>query len=72
METIIVWLGSGFAFAIGILAGAMLAGFILRDRRKADEVTEHVNDLLKERNAIGERQVRALERIADSAGKCNP
>ena len=61
MIDILIWLGSGFAFALGICVGAwaMRATFP-KDSRNLD----NANDLLRERNEIGRRQVAALERIA--------
>ena len=65
--TILIWLGSGFAFAVGVCLGAFLMARTWRDRVKADKITADVNDLLRERNYIGKLQANALERIAEAA-----
>jgi len=64
MVTILIWLGSGFAFAVGIFFGAWAmrkAGGGL----DAVKVNEKANEALQERNTIGREQVAALERIAE-------
>ena len=77
METILIWLGSGFAFAVGLASGAFLMRVVLRDRskeaanqelfeRRADRQTElmQVNaDLLKERNDIGREMAATVNKI---------
>lgn len=60
METILIWLGSGFAFAIGVCVGAWCSR-----RINGNEAERKVNDLLKERNEIGWEQVKSLDRIAE-------
>lgn len=68
METILTmlsWLGSGFAFAVGLLSGVMLCGFVMRGRGQSPNMTEAATlALLRERNDIGKRQADALETIA--------
>jgi uncharacterized membrane-anchored protein YhcB (DUF1043 family) len=64
--TILIWLGSGFAFAVGVIFGIIITGLIWKDRKKADDIAAEVNALLKERNEIGSRQADALERVADA------
>ena len=62
--TILIWLGSGFAFAVGVCLGAFLMRLVWRDRGKAERNLDDANDLLRKRNEIGERQAEALEVIA--------
>ena len=63
MTTILIWLGSGFAFAVGVVFGAWL---MRRANGSADaaEVNRKANEALQERNAIGREQVEALKQIA--------
>lgn len=65
MATILIWLGSGFAFAVGVVFGAWL---MRRANGSADavEVNRKANEALQERNQIGREQVAALERIASA------
>ncbi len=63
--TMLIWLGSGFALAVGFFAGMIVMAISCRDKSKADKLTEQVNSLLKERNEIGTRQAVAMERVAD-------
>ncbi len=69
LSTILIWLGSGFAFAIGVFFGAWLMKSTKADNQhamdKADMHAAEVNALLAERNSIGIRQAEAMERIAD-------
>lgn len=61
METVLIWLGSGFAFSFGVYFGAWSC------RRRDSELAKqqsNANDLLLERNVIGLRQAEALEQIA--------
>lgn len=62
--TILVWLGSGFAFAVGVIVGMCIMGRAMSNEKKNNAITDEVNALLRERNAIGERQAAALEQIA--------
>jgi uncharacterized membrane-anchored protein YhcB (DUF1043 family) len=62
--TILIWLGSGFAFAVGVCLGAFLMRLVWRDRGKAERNLADANDLLRKRNEIGERQAEALETLA--------
>lgn len=64
MLTILIWLGSGFAFAAGFCAGLWF--FTLTVRRQTDNTAKQdvANDLLRERNDIGRRHAVALERMA--------
>ena len=63
METVLIWFGSGFAFAAGVVVGA----FLFRTAGKEQtEVERKVNDLLQERNRIGHEQVLAMSEIADA------
>ncbi len=65
METILVWLGSGFAFAVGIGVGAWL----VRTMKVPDKWADRSADLLEARNAIGLREAEALEKIAAWAAR---
>lgn len=65
--TIMVWLGSGFAFSVGFLIGVIIAGSMLKKEKRADQISERVNHLLEQRNQIGREQADALKRIADRA-----
>jgi hypothetical protein len=62
MLTVLIWLGSGFAFSVGIILGALL--FRLKPKMTQAEVESL--KLLKERNAIGLEQIHQLARIKDA------
>lgn len=64
METILIWLGSGFAFAIGFMAGMIVMVLSLKKQTKQETMTAESIALLKQRNEIGERQENHLNRIA--------
>lgn len=61
MTTVLIWLGSGFAFAVGFFAGARVAHIA---KGTNDKQGEQANEHLAERNRIGLRQAEALENIA--------
>lgn len=63
--TMLIWLGSGFALAIGFFAGMIVMMFALRTQTKTEQMSAESIALLRERNNIGVRQAIALERIAD-------
>lgn len=65
--TILIWLGSGFAFSVGFLVGVIIAGSMLKKEKPVDQISERVNHLLEQRNQIGREQADALKRIADRA-----
>jgi hypothetical protein len=65
--TILIWLGSGFAFSIGFLIGVIIAGSMLKKEKPVDEMSDRFTHLLNERNRIGREQADALKRIADRA-----
>ena len=67
METILIWLGSGFAFAVGVVFGAFLMRSVLKNRSDStDRQTELMQasaDLLKERNDIGRETAATMNKI---------
>jgi hypothetical protein len=69
METILIWLGSGFAFACGFFAGLMALTIGTKKGTKTDKYNAESIELLSERNKIGWRQIEALERIAAATEK---
>lgn len=75
MTTILIWLGSGFAFGVGCIVGAWL--MMVKNTRtesayeKMFAQQEVAGELLSVRNEIGLRELRALERIADSLAERN-
>ncbi len=62
--TILIWLGSGFALAVGVFIGATLMCWVANARSKTDETAAESVTLLRERNEIGTRQAELLVRIA--------
>lgn len=60
--SILIWLGSGFAFAVGVAVGAWCMRAI-NNAHKGHDAKAVV--LLRERNEIGEKQVSVLSRIAE-------
>ena len=64
MGTIFIWLGSGFAFSVGLLAGLCIIPFVMQRKSKADETNEKSLELLKERNEIDRQLLAAVEEIA--------
>ena len=67
MTTMLIWLGSGFAFAIGFLCGVLVIGALTKKQPVVDKATE----ALLERNQIGLQQAHALEEIADQLTRMN-
>jgi len=67
MESLLIWLGSGFAFAVGVFAGVLLmhAPTSSQAKRNAEIAEESINEL-RRRNVIGGQQVDYLERIAEA------
>lgn len=73
MLTVIIWLGSGFAFVVGVFVGAVM----LRWMRRSDDdatarVLEHYSrseSLMIERNDIERACVDAIQRLATAAEK---
>jgi hypothetical protein len=66
MTTILVWLGSGFAFAVGVGFGAWLMRSTWKRPKDVLEVEKKATEALLERNEIGRDQVEALDRIASA------
>lgn len=58
--TLLIWLGSGFTFALGILVGAKV---FKGSSKTFDKFQQASLAALQRRNEIGERQAEALERI---------
>jgi hypothetical protein len=77
MTTILIWLGSGFAFSLGVMCGIAMfkiaGGNASRDEAYANAQARTL-ELLEERNEIGRRQVEALDEIAErmTHDKSNP
>ena len=74
MTTIFVWLGSGFAFSVGVCVGAYAMRSLVDDRpwkSAIQELQERANELLEERNVIGERLAEYMRQIADNLGGRN-
>lgn len=63
VTTILVWLGSGFAFAFGMAVGAALMRRKPTDYQEVIKKSHRANELLQQRNDIGEQQVQALRKI---------
>ena len=64
MTTILIWLGSGFAFSAGVCFGAWLMRATWKRPKDVLDVERKATEALLERNEIGREQVAALERIA--------
>lgn len=65
--TFLLWMGSGFAFAVGVVCGLALfklMGNSSRDDEYAKSQAKTL-ELLEQRNLIGENQELQLKRIAD-------
>lgn len=69
--TILVWLGSGFAFSVGVLVGAWLCRLSFSRSTSDRQVQDDSLAALRERNEIGREQCDALHRIADSLREQN-
>lgn len=67
MEAILIWLGSGFAFGVGVVCGIAIfkiaSGNSARDEEFAKNQAKTL-ELLEQRNEIGRRQIDAMEEIA--------
>ncbi len=64
MTTILIWLGSGFAFGSGLLVGLSLLPWLNRkDRDKNETVQVESLAALQERNAIGWQQLTAMQEM---------
>lgn len=67
MSQLMIWLGSGFAFAIGSMLGIVFAGAALkRSNSKNDEFSAQANKHLAERNEIGRDLHQRLIEIRDA------
>lgn len=66
MVTILIWLGSGFAFSVGVVVGARIMLMPGKAAQAAMDANEKSIAALLERNKIGSEQLSALERIASS------
>lgn len=68
METILIWLGSGFAFAFGFVL--CMGIVVVTARLRGDpnsEMNQQINQqikLMRERNELDKRKIDALEQIA--------
>lgn len=64
---ILIWLGSGFAFSVGICLGAGAMRFLSRHPRENEAIRVNSDSLkqLSERNEIGREQVKYLGMIAE-------
>ena len=67
--TIILWLGSGFAFAGGMFAGMMLMALATGSRSRAEKQTDRTIELMEERNDLDRRKILAMESIAESTAQ---
>ncbi len=64
---ILIWLGSGFAFSVGFVAGFTAAMFVPnRAATKRLEAALRAEHFLEERNEIGHTHARLLLRIAEA------
>lgn len=68
MEMILVWLGSGFALAVGFTTGMIVMAIACRNESATAKMNAASLALLKERNDIGKRQADALESLAARHG----
>ena len=56
--------GMGFAFSLGVAAGAAIVGFFIKSAKTNDN--RRAEELLRERNEIGITQTQYLLRIAEA------
>ena len=65
---ILTWLGSGFAFAIGVCIGVWIMRGLTKDRSASEVHETNAKSIaaLTERNAIGREHSHQFERIADA------
>jgi hypothetical protein len=67
MSQLMIWLGSGFAFAVGCMIGVVFSGAILgRKNKKWDEQSAEANKYLAERNEISRNVHERLIEIRDA------
>lgn len=66
MATILVWLGSGFAFSVGVCFGAWIMRATWKRPNDVVEVERNATAALLARNEIGRQQVEYLRRIASA------
>ncbi len=67
MGTILIWLGSGFAFGVGVVCGIAMFKFAGGNSARDEEYAKNqakTLELLEQRNEIGRRQIEAMEEIA--------
>lgn len=67
MLTILIWLGSGFAFSAGLFIGIWTMAWRSGKQDVQNTLTSESLEELRRRNEIGVRQCEALERIAAAA-----
>ena len=69
--TFLLWLGSGFAFAVGVCCGVFAIKWASKHplNDSVDDTNRQSLNALKERNEISREQVEALERIASAIEK---
>lgn len=65
MLTILIWLGSGFAFTVGFGVGVFVVKWVYKKDKSQIDGEQEARRLLSERNKIGLTQVTTLDRIAD-------
>ena len=60
--TILIWFGSGFAFAFGVFCGMLM---IAMAKPRADPYQQRTVELMENRNNLDEQKVEAMRRIVD-------
>lgn len=63
MTTILIWLGSGFAFSAGVVVGVKVFVMPSKSDKLRDEYNRESVELMRERNEIDREIVQSLDLI---------
>lgn len=66
MTTVLIWLGSGFAFGAGTIVGVRLFAVSSKAAMDRAQTERESLEVMRERNAIDREKLDRLTRIADS------
>ncbi len=63
MTTVLIWLGSGFAFSVGVIVGVKVFVMPSKSDKLRDEYNRESVELMRERNEIDREVVESLDLI---------
>lgn len=73
IETMLIWLGSGFAFSVGMMCGiALMLLFGRQNKAENQRSRDDLNEAWRRRNETADKERCAMDRVATALERMAP